>query len=272
MLKWSLLVLSLVPILAVAGGIESSGRYWSGGMFIARPLKAAADQGFLPLLGTKEFEISYGAIPGHDKYVGTNKHVSSKSRSVLEKFQSLDMNKSYIFVYEYPFYLNPVWNDTHTLITEIREMKTPSKEMMRRIEGDQRRVGRYNPHSERNGVLVEVERWGFINVTCTVTLHQGGVASGKNSPFLDFVLYGEKNCAAAEALMAYGIESKVSYSQDAIEIWHANRRIIKSIDVVEEAERTSRVKPTDSVDDIRQKLLNDPQFLRELRDRLNKLD
>ncbi|MBK7845746.1 MAG: hypothetical protein IPJ71_19085 [Bdellovibrionales bacterium] len=62
-----------------------------------------------------ELEVSYGAIEGHDKYLGLNFSVSTKSSAVLEKFLPSDLNKTYVLSYEHPYPLNPVWNDTHWL-------------------------------------------------------------------------------------------------------------------------------------------------------------
>lgn len=76
------------------GKIESHGTYWSNGHFLARPLKSSEDKGMFAGLGTMELEVSYGAIEGHDKYVGLNSSVSTKSPAVLEKFRSLDLNKT----------------------------------------------------------------------------------------------------------------------------------------------------------------------------------
>lgn len=257
------------------GEIESHGVYWSNGSFLARPLKSSENKGMFAGLGTMELEVSYGAIEGQDKYLGVNGSVSTKSPAVLEKFRSLELNKTYVFSYEYPYPLNPVWNDTHWLITDIKDVEpsdsVPSfaKIEVPKTEG---RFGSYSPDGSRNGVLVEVERWGFWSKVCTLTLHLGGMAGGKDpsSVFTNMVIYGEKNCAAAEALLPFSREIRVGYSQDFIEIWDGSSRIVHTIDVLDQAEHLKQKEAGANLEEIKRALLEDPEFLRKLKMQLDR--
>jgi hypothetical protein len=256
--------------------IQSHGSYWSNGRFLGRPLKSSEDKGVFPGLGTMELEVSYGAIEGHDKYVGLNGSYSTKSSVVLEKFRSLDVNKSYVFVYEYPYPLNPVWNDTHCLITDIKDVEPiGSVPPFERIDvpKTEGRFGTYSPDGSRNGILVEVERWGVFSKVCTLTLHLGGMAGGQDlsNVFTNMVIYGEKNCAAAEALLPFAREIKVGYSQDFIEVWEGSTRIVHSIDVLAHADLVGQ-KDTGSMrfDEIQRALLEDPVFLKKLKKQLDR--
>lgn len=257
------------------GEIKSHGTYWSNGRFLARPLKSSEDKGLFAGLGTMEFEVSYGAIEGHDKYLGLNFSVSTKSSAVLEKFRSLDLNKTYVFSYEYPYPLNPVWNDTHWLITDIKDVE-PSHSvppsMKIEVPKTEGRFGSYSPDGSRSGVLVEVERWGFLSKVCTLTLHLGGMAEGKDPKkvFTDMVIYGEKNCAAAEALLPFSREVRVGYSQDFIEIWDGSSRIVHTIDVLEKAEKLRQNANDASLEEIKRALLEDPEFLGRLKMQLDR--
>lgn len=259
------------------GEVESHGTYWSNGRFLGRPLKSSEDKGIFPGLGTMELEVSYGAIEGHDKYLGLNFSVSTKSSAVLEKFRSLDLNKTYVFSYEYPYPLNPVWNDTHWLITDIKDVESSNSVpsfMKIEVPKTEGRFGSYSPDGSRNGVLVEVERWGFLSKVCTLTLHLGGMAGGQDpsSVFTDMVIYGEKNCAAAEALLPFSREVRVGYSQDFIEIWEGSTRIVHTIDVLEQAEQLKQnaIGASASVEEIKRALLEDPEFLRNLKKQLDR--
>lgn len=258
------------------GKIESHGTYWSNGHFLARPLKSSEDKGMFAGLGTMELEVSYGAIEGHDKYLGLNSSVSTKSPAVLEKFRSLDLNKTYVFVYEYPHPLNPVWNDTHSLITEIKDVEpigsVPPFEKID-VPKTEGRFGRYSPDGSRNGILVEVERWGFFSKVCTLTLHLGGMAGGQDlsNVFTDMVIYGEKNCAAAEALLPFAREIRVGYSQDFIEVWEGSTRIVHSIDVLAQTDLMGQKATSSmSLDEIQRALLEDPVFLKRLKMQLDR--
>ncbi|MBK7842821.1 MAG: hypothetical protein IPJ71_03865 [Bdellovibrionales bacterium] len=256
--------------------IEPHGTYWSNGCFLGRPLKSSEDKGMFYGLGTMELEISYGAIEGHDKYLGLNSSFSTKSNSVLEKFRSLDLNKTYVFIYEYPYPLNPVWNDTHWLITDIKDVEpSDSSPPFEKIEvpKTEGRFGTYSPDGSRNGILVEVERWGFLSKVCTLTLHLGGMAGGQDlsNVFTDMVIHGEKNCAAAEALLPFTREVRVGYSQDFIEVWEGSTRIVHSIDVLAQADLLGQ-KATGAMNlsEIQRALLEDPVFLKKLKKQLDR--
>lgn len=244
--------------------------YWSSGAFIARPIRSADSKGVV--LRTIEFEVSYGSVDENSKFLGKNIGISSKSPQIYEKFKKLDMNKAYVFKYEYPYPLNPVTNSSHFLITAIEDLKKSDDKMPTRIVGDTDRQGSYNPNAELNGVLVEVERWGITSTTCTLTIHTGGSKSESNHPFVGMVIYGEKNCAQSEALLPYAREVKVKYNQDYIEIWEGSSRIVQTIDILETVENVkSGIAQAPSIEELGRRLLNNPEFVRQLDQRLREM-
>jgi hypothetical protein len=99
------------------------------------------------------------------------------------------------------------------------------------------------------------------------------MAGGKDpsSVFTDMVIYGEKNCAAAEALLPFSREVRVGYSQDFIEVWEGSTRIVHTIDVLEQAGQLKQsATGAARLEEIKRALLEDPEFLKKLKMQLDR--
>lgn len=282
--------IGLVLNFAVADDVKfGKTDYYETGLVIGRPLRAAI-KGLI--FDTMEMSINHGGFVGSNQYAGTTEEISTKKKAVFEKFKKLDPNKMYIFDYERPHMLNPVLNETHYLLRDIREVEPDfsKSKLPKVVEIKTGRRGNY-ARGEKTGVIIGVERWGNVDATCSVELNLGGHSADGKEQRAKFAIYGEKNCKYVESLLPYGMEVKVGFTEDTWEMWDLHDRIIERIEVIgpinppkpetpavktadakiptaiEEAKPDERAK---IVEEVRQKLMKDPEFIKAIQDELAK--
>ena len=250
-------------------GSQSKNGYWGSGQLIGRKIKGST-KGFF--VTTYEMEINHGGLTDSARYQGSTVAISTKSRDIFEQFQNLDPKKDYIFEYEAPYFANPVWEDTHYLVTGIREMKSDFEKsgLPEKIETYAVRTGGYGK-GEKTGVITDVMRWGKLDYTCTVQVNLGGHSQKGKEEDQFFDIYGEKNCEYAENLLPYGKEVKIGYSEDVIEYWDDHAHIIHTIEPIIDtgvsattphATKDPEPKRLECLDyeQVRAKLMQDPEF------------
>lgn len=281
------LALAAPPALAQTPIKAAPGGNWAGGYLVGRPQKNSI-KGML--YKSMEMQVNMGGFGGN-RYLGTTFDISTTQKEIYEQFQKLDPNQNYVFQYRYPHPLMIIGQKTHHLVTRIIPMKTgfASSGLPREVKGlNGTQRGRYSA-GKRIGVIEDVYRWGggiptlhkVCNVTINVGGHSGGEGGGESK--MTFLVRGEENCAYAEAIMPYGLEIEVEYSQFYMNWREGEDYLAHAIRVIGElpapatlqdpsAAGASAAQPAApapaaglTYEEYKRRLLQDEQFMKEIR-------
>ena len=211
--------------------VKKSSDYYGTGYFTARPLKGS-EKGFV--FKTYEVELNLGAFG--EGFVGNIIQASIEEDNIFSDFQKLDQNNLYVFKFDYPHRLNPEIEDTHIHIRSWEPLKTSASVEPKGVQTHREKTG---PYSEgvRQGRVVQVERWGYWDIDCSVTILMGGIkmsrlkkTSSENS--IEMNTYSEETCSFAEKALKAGVDVSFLYSEDYIEIWDKFDRILHVITIL----------------------------------------
>ncbi|MDE0151149.1 MAG: hypothetical protein OXK80_01455 [Bdellovibrionales bacterium] len=216
--------------------------YYGVGFTIGKPVKVS-QRGWI--WKTNEAQINVGAFG--DNYIGHIQLVSIEDDGLASQFEQLDQTQLYVFKYEYPHALNPEIEDTHYHIRSWEPFSPQNVQLSYR--GVSSYLEKKGPYSSgtRQGRVIEVERWGYWDIDCSVTIKVGGMglrdaglgrgseagadASGKeNSVYMN--TYSEESCDFAEQVLKAGVDVEFEYSEDYVEIWDLTSRVLHKITVL----------------------------------------
>jgi hypothetical protein len=246
---------------------------YESGLILARPVKEASYKG---LIKTWEADLVVGGIPGDPDFIGESFAMSFESSDadptpLILRFNRLEKDRNYVFKYRRPkgFRIQ----ETHTFITAIQEASSPEEFPGSGLpEKAESTIGRSGTKSssKRNGFITRVERWGFFKEVCGFELVQGGITAEKTEEgtsnslnSVSFAVYSEEACSYAENLLRYQVRVQVAYTEDFVEIWDSYTHIAHEISILGKA-------PDAKYEAFKEKLLNDPDFLRRLQEKINK--
>lgn len=280
-------VLCLMPALSQADRpVDHGGSGWSHGYVLGRPYKLKRGGVFIK---SNETRIQIGEFADDPRYIGESHgfSIGDDRMDLVKKWETLDPNKNYLFrYYHHASLIHPVIqyssNDFITDIIEISPHLT-SQGLEELKKGASSTIGRHGNVDQgvRSGRIVFVERWGYDTV-CQVGVNFGGVKNGgdSGSHFDTYAVYSEDVCSYAEKILPLGITVDFSYSKDFVEIWDYDVNIMHSI----HPSRASGSIPSNvsgnpvprnstpdmDYDTLKKRLLDDPEFLEELKRRSQK--
>lgn len=223
--------------------------YYGVGHFVASPIKISK-KGWI--FDTYEAEVNMGAFG--EKLIGSTTPVSIEEDDVAQEFETLDQDTLYVFKYEYPHKLNPEIEDTHLLIRSWEPLNTNISLEFSGVESYVEKSGSYS-EGIRQGKVIQVERWGYWDIDCSVTILMGGVKQVEGTSMtMDWMsllegefpfrfqstekttenniimnTYSEEACVFAEKALKAGVNVSFLYSQDYIEWWDRYDRILHLI-------------------------------------------
>jgi hypothetical protein len=258
---------------------NSHGEY-GGGTIIGRPVKAAL-KGLL--FKTYELNVNQGGFSDSNFYLGSVVHLSTDSKEVFDKFQTLDQEKSYIFEYKRINPFNPEIEDSHLQVTAIH---TPEEYLKKlnvtsipaEIKSGDSHQGPYS-NGIRRGRIVDIERYGFFENFCYFELNVGGLKSqnsgNSTEALLDITVLDESICKYVEEAIALGQDVEIAYTQDFIEMWQPSTYYCKGIKCLPHVatattsdgtavKRLETPLSSPDLEKIKKELLNDPEFLNSL--------
>lgn len=255
---------------------------YGGGVLLGRPVKFSY-KGIV--FNTYELEINQGAFEDSSLYIGAVISASTDRADVFEKFKTLDQSKQYVFEYKYIHPFNPEIENSHLQIIAVY---TPEeflasrgiKEVPQSLITKRKYQGSVSDGSDndRTGRVVDVERYGMVDDFCTIELNLGGVresgGSGSSEALLVLTVLDDDVCTYAENIMPLGLDVHVNYSEDFWEVWNPTSRFANGITLtIPTSNSTSIQVPAVSTssteyEKIKNQLLNDPEFLRSIADKL----
>lgn len=256
---------------------EDRGAYAQGFIY-ARPSRGRPDQG---LWRTQELKLIVGNFQDDTKYAGNTLHVSTKSIDVLRKIDELDPDTHFIFQYwtSYPFHWN--MERTSVMVTGFTDAKNPEdfprSGLPYEMEITGGKQGSYTQQAVTSGRIVDVFRMGTYILNrpiCSFVLDQGGsrrADSGAVANEVTFSVYSEEGCKYVESIAAYGLELRVTYSIAWLTIdpydHFAHKITVDKIPGLTPAHSSSLVNR--SLSEQSRRLLEDPQFRKELDELVN---
>jgi hypothetical protein len=257
---------------------ENKTGFYGGGFIIGRPVKGS-EKGFF--FNTTELNIMQGGFKDTNFYLGSIVHMSTDKRSIFDKFQTLDTEKQYIFEYKHVGWINPEIEDSHLQVIGIY---TPAEFLAKRNamkipatakSGD----NHHGPYGDgaRKGRIVDIERFGFWQNFCAFELNVGGLTSagegGSVEAIVDFAVIDEDLCKWIENAIALGVDVEVDYTEDNIELWQPSSRYCKGIKCIPSEQTVQQEVPQtkSELEDLKKELLKDPEFLKQLKERLSEL-
>lgn len=264
--------------------VNTVGEYGAG-VLIGRPVKFSYKGVFFD---TYELEIYQGGFMDASQYIGAVISASTDDGRIFTKFKSLDQNTQYVFTYKYINPLNPEIEDSHLQITEIytveeyvqlKNLKSIPSAVTTRVKY-QGSISN-GSDNERSGRIVDVARYGLIDDFCTIELNLGGVrdASGHGSSeaLVVMAVLDENVCAYAENILPLAQDVHVNYSEDWIEVWNPSDRFVNGIKLSfsegsaePKAVAAIPVAAKKDIEALKQILLKDPEFLKQLAEELRK--
>jgi hypothetical protein len=245
--------------------------WWETGYILAQPVKAS-QKGLM--FNTWEVSIMAGQFADDAKYVGTERHLSIESSHahLVDVFNKLDRSRNYVFKYKRVHPFNPEIESTGTHIIDIQEPLPPASQGS--VESDIGRQGTYSNDGSRQGRIMWVERWGRGSTVCSFAVNHGGLVTSSDKSqanVSEFAIYSEEGCVMAEELVRRQAEVEVAYSEDAIEIWDLESKVAQRLSVLAKRKAGSSKSKSDAPDAyeaIKQQLLRDPDFIREIKKKL----
>ena len=209
--------------------------YYGVGYIVGKPIKGSS-RGII--FNTNEVEVNMGAFGGN--YIGNTVALSIEEDATAQEFNKLDRNTLYVFRYEYPHRLNPEIEDTHFHIRSWEPVNSNASFEHKGLRSYVEKKGSYSK-GVRHGKVVQVERWGYWDIDCSIRISMGGIVSGKNTAFENSIYmntYSEEACAFAEQVLKAGVDVSFEYSEDYIEIWDGVTRILHIIKITDPSEET----------------------------------
>jgi hypothetical protein len=281
--------ITLTPNVVVGKGVPvraNDKNEYGGGIIIGRPVKASL-KGLI--WKTYELEINQGGFKDSNAYLGAIVHLSTDSKEIFDKFQTLDPEKSYIFKYKHIHPLNPEVEDSHLQVVGFSIPEDYLKQRGLTALPVQIRSGDSHQSTYSSGIrrgrIVDVERYGYFGNFCSFELNVGGLqqdAEGKSSEALmTFTVLDEDVSLYLESAIALGQDIEVAYVQDFIEFWQPSDYFCKGLKLLARSEPVSaagsgapEAKPLardgSGLNEIKKQLLQDPQFIDALIDAMNK--
>ena len=227
--------------------LKQNTNYYGVGYAVGKPIKVSS-KGLI--FNTNEVEVNVGAFGGD--YVGNTTKLSIEEDATAREFEKLDRNTLYVFKYEYAHPLNPEIEDTHFHIRSWEPVNKDVSFEYRGVTSQVEKKGRYSK-GVRHGKVVQVERWGYLDIDCTVSVALGGISverytsanidtggqiglgintvTTENSITMN--TYSEESCAFAEKALKAGVDVSVHYSEDYIEIWDRVNHILHTIELMD---------------------------------------
>ena len=232
--------------------LKEGTEYYGVGHFVARPIKVSK-KGLL--FKTYEVEVTVGAFG--EQLIGNTIEASIEEDAVAEEFEKLDQDTLYVFKYEYPHMFNPEIESTHTHIRSWEPLNTNISFDFSGVESYKEKSGSYS-EGIRQGKVVQVERWGYWDIDCSVTMLLGGVKQTREKTWtMDWVsllegefpfrfqsaekahdntvtmnTYSEEACTFAEQALRAGVDVSFLYSQDYVEVWDEYDRVLHIITIL----------------------------------------
>ncbi len=264
---------------------EGPSGFYGSGYIVGRPAKASS-RGMI--FNTWELNINMGAFEEESTFPGTIIHCSTDVKSVFNSFNGLDEKKLYVFEYKYVNAFNPEIEDSHLQITAVYTpdeflTKKGVTEMPKGISTGDTHSGPYSDGT-RTGKIVQVSRYGFFQNFCSFELRVGGLGEGSS---ITFSVIDEEVCTYLENAIALGLDVRVDYVQDLIELWQPSSYFCKgvqcilpenskSLDKGPGSSKLGDAKPGGTTHDesrvtpellatVKERLLADPKFVAELK-------
>ncbi len=282
------LVLNTSPV--IAKDIQNNGPHYGQGIIIGRPLKASESGLFIK---TWELEINKGGFQDNNNYLGTTFHASTEDPTTFNIFPKLDSTKTYVFAYTHK---NPVdfeVEESNLQVMGVQPLLTnfAASGLPAEVTSKVSNPGWYSS-GNRSGRVVQVERWGAITTDCTIRLNLGGLGGQGHEHeenTVDFLANDDEACTYAENVAMYGLDVEITYTQDMVEIWEMTPYRIHKIRVINPKQGSPNAagpqlssQPTNSertqapqsaltpeqIEEVKQMLLRDPEFIEELKARL----
>lgn len=215
--------------------------YYGVGFIIGKPVKVS-QRGWI--WKTNEAQVNVGAFG--ENYIGHIQLVSIEDDELATQFGELDQNQLYVFKYEYPHALNPEIEDTHYHIRSWEPFSQNVQLSHRGVSSYLEKEGDYSS-GIRQGRVVEVERWGYWDIDCSVSIKVGGlgrvdsglVRSSETtgvSPQAENVVamnvYSEEACNFAEEVLKAGVDVEFEYSEDMVEVWDLVNRVLHKMTIL----------------------------------------
>ena len=186
--------------------------YYGVGYVVGKPIKISSS-GFI--FKTNEIEINVGAFGGD--FIGNTVTFSIEDDNLAREFDQLDRNTLYVFKYEYPHRFNPEIESTHRHIRSWETLNSNVNFEHKGVESYREKKGGYSAGT-RQGKVVNVERWGYWDIDCSIVILMGGIRKGSENS-ITMNTYSEEACAFTEKALKAGVYVSFEYSQDYIEFW-----------------------------------------------------
>jgi hypothetical protein len=275
-----LLSLSLVfsffvgPNLFAESNIEQnkSGEYGHG-YIIGRPVRSAY-KGYW--YQTYELSVNQGGFTDTSVYIGANFDMSTESEAIFNQFKTLDLDRLYVYEYVQKVWWDPEQEDSHYQVVKIYtkdefNAKMNADPTSKLITAKTPYKGSQASNGTRKGRLVDVERFGQWGNFCSFEINTGGLGSEGHESLLVFTVMDEDICKWVESSVGLGKDIEVGYDQDVWETWQPSDHFANSVMISDEHGQNVAVNPELAAPDLetfKQKLLNDPEFIKELAKKL----
>ena len=210
--------------------VTKNSDYYGVGYIIGKPVKVS-QRGFI--WKTNEVQINVGSFGDQtveSNYIGQIETASIEEDDLADQFAQLDQTQLYVFKYEWPHMLNPEIEDTHL---HIRSWEPVSQNMQFSHQGVSSYLEKEGSYSSgvRQGKVVEVERWGYWDIDCSVTVKVGGLTRGTEN-HVKMNTYSEESCAFSEQALKAGVNVEIEYSEDYFEMWDKTKRILHKMTIL----------------------------------------
>ncbi len=218
--------------------------YYGGGAFIGQAVR----HNYKGIFTTHEYRVNWGGLPQFTNINGVLDEISedndnpAESEALVAKFKSIEGNcEVYVFKYIKKGFFNPEYESHHYQLKAIEEIDPTAADSLPQVyevknNGYPIAPFSYGAGATADGVLVDVERWGYFQTTCTVVINQGGNAQGSHglvAAHYKYNIYSEEGCKFAEALLPAAKWIRITYSEEMNEIWHGVDRQIHKFEIRE---------------------------------------
>ncbi|MGE4233730.1 MAG: hypothetical protein AB7F43_10410 [Bacteriovoracia bacterium] len=226
---------------------------WAGGFMVGR-LEKLEQSG--RVWQTWEGKLSIGNY-GDDQYAGFSFPVAAASDEIAQQLQSISKDETYVFEFTRKHIFTPKIQDAHYVIIGVHKLYPGVlDEDPLEIEVKQGPRGKWN-EGALQGHITGVERWGKINVVCTIYFSVGGLGKKKNAwaeGRARFNVYNENACQFAEKVLISGRESEVSFSEYFLPDYiDATKRIAHKIRILSDFESSMLESTSTSANDSTQR-------------------